>query len=439
MSGPSTYEPKTAFERWLDTRLPIVRFGVDHLLNFPTPKNLNYWWTFGGILTFCLLTQIVTGIILAMHYDPNAANAFNSVEHIMRDVNYGWLVRYIHASGASMFFLAVYIHIFRGIYYGSFKPPREVLWLIGAAIYVVMMATAFFGYVLPWGQMSFWGAKVITNLFGAIPVIGPSITSWLWGGFTVDAPTLNRFFSLHYLLPFVIAGLVGLHIWALHIPGNNNPVGVNIRGLSDTVTFHPYYTVKDGFAITLYMILFAVFVFYMPTMLMDVSNSIPANPLATPAAIVPEWYLLPYYAILRAIPDKLMGVLALAGAIGCIFALPWLDTSKVRSMRYRPQAKMYYIIFFVDCLILGVCGHHEPNEQIIKGLATPTLFDGDLNSFLWLSRLAAAYYFVYFLVITPILGLRETPLPVPDSISTPVLSHPAAAPVGAPAAPEKKG
>ena len=439
MSGPSSYEPKTAIERWIDVRLPIVRFSVD-LLDFPTPKNLNYWWTFGGILAFCLITQILTGIILAMHYNPPAATgAFNSVDHIMRDVNYGWLIRYIHTSGASMFFVAVYIHIFRGIYYGSYKAPRELLWLIGAAIYLVMMATAFFGYVLPWGQMSFWGAKVITSLFGAIPVIGPSLATWLWGGFTVDAPTLNRFYSLHYLLPFVIAGLVALHIWALHVPGNNNPTGVNVKSQSDTVPFHPYYTVKDGFAASVFALMFATFVFFLPTALLSPDNSIPANPIATPAHIIPEWYLLPYYAILRAVPDKVLGVFLMGAAIACIFALPWLDTSRVRSMRYRPQAKVYFFIFILVCIILGFCGAHEPDEALIRGLAGFTLGDSNINSFLWLSRIAAAYYFIYFLIITPLLGLRETPLPVPESISTPVLSHPAAAPTGAVAAPEKKG
>jgi ubiquinol-cytochrome c reductase cytochrome b subunit len=439
MSGHSTYEPKTGIERWLDTRLPIIRFGVD-LMDFPTPKNLNYWWTFGGILAFCLGAQIVTGIILAMHYNPSGAGAFDSIQHIMRDVNYGWLIRYMHASGASMFFMAVYIHMLRGLYYGSFKAPREVLWLIGAAIYVAMMATAFFGYVLPWGQMSFWGAKVITNIFGAIPVIGPPVVTLLTGGFTVDAPTLNRFFSLHYLMPFVIAGLVGLHIWALHVPGNSNPTGVDVKSKSDTVPFHPYYTVKDGFAISVFLILFAVFVFYLPTSLMDVSNSIPANPLATPAAIVPEWYLLPYYAILRAIPDKLSGVIALAAAMGCIFALPWLDRSKVRSMRYRPQARIYFFVFVVDCFLLGICGHHEPDQQVIPQLTTFNLIDGDLNSFLWLSRICAAFYFFYFFAVLPfILPFTETPLPAPESISTPVLSHPAATPARAAASPEKKG
>src|SRR5579863_10143802 len=383
MSGHWNYEPKTAIERWLDSRLPILRFSQDHLMDFPTPKNLNYWWTFGGILAFCLVTQIVTGIVLAMHYIPSGDGAFNSVEHIMRDVNYGWLVRGIHASGAFLFFLAVYIHMFRGIYYGSFKPPREVLWLIGAAIYVVMMATAFFGYVLRWGQMSFWAAKVITSIFGAIPLVGGAIKTWLLGGFAVDSPTLNRFYSLHYLLPFIIAALVALHIWALHVPGNSNPLGVNVKSKSDTVPFHPYFTVKDGFAISVFMIMFAVFVFYMPEGMMSPDNNIPANPIVTPAKITPEWYLLPYYAILRSIPNQLFRVIALAVAIGCIFALPWLDTSKVRSMRYRPLAKAYFWIFALACLILGVCGAHEVGEQVIAGLAPINFLDADLNSYTW--------------------------------------------------------
>ncbi len=437
MSGPSTYEPKTAIERWLDTRLPIVRFGVD-LMDFPTPKNLNYWWTFGGILAFCLATQIITGIVLAMHYDPSGANAFNSVEHIMRDVNYGWLIRYIHANGASMFFLAVYIHMFRGVYYGSFKAPREVLWLIGAAIYLAMMATAFFGYVLPWGQMSFWGAKVITNIFGAIPVIGPSLTNLLWGGFAVDSPTLNRFYSLHYLLPFVIAGLVVLHIWALHVPGNSNPVGINVKSKSDTVPFHPYYTVKDGFAISVFLILFAAFVFFMPEALGHTDNYTPANPIVTPPHIVPEWYFLPYYAMLRAIPDKLGGVITLGLAIGCIFALPWIDSSRVRSMRYRPQAKMYFFIFVFTCLLLGLCGAHEVSDEVIPGVAGFNLGDSNINSWVWVSRLGTLAYFGFF-VMLKVLGITEKPLPVPESISTPVLAHPAAPPAGAPASPEKKG
>ncbi|MGA0601661.1 cytochrome b [Caulobacter sp. KR2-114] len=426
MTAHSTYEPKTGIERWLDTRLPIVRLGVE-MLDFPTPKNLNYWWTFGGILTFCLLTQIVTGVVLAMHYQAGGASAFLSVEQgIMRDVNYGWLIRGIHANGASMFFIAVYIHMFRGMYYGSYKAPRELLWLLGCVIYLLMMATAFMGYVLPWGQMSFWGAKVITNLLGAFPIIGKPITTLLWGGFAVDDPTLNRFFSLHYLLPFLIAAVVALHIWALHVPGNNNPTGVEVQTKADTVPFHPYYTVKDGFAIALFLILFSVFIFYEPDALGHADNFIAANPLVTPAHIVPEWYFLPFYAILRAIPDKLSGVIAMFGAIAMLFILPWLNTSKVKSMRYRPTMRVYFLIFLAVCLVLGWCGAQLPDDPVIPGVHTFTLVDSDLNSYVWLSRISTLYYFAYFLLITPMLGLRETPLPVPDSISKPVLSGEAA-------------
>jgi ubiquinol-cytochrome c reductase cytochrome b subunit len=438
MSGHSTYEPKTAFERWLDSRLPIIRFGVDYMM-VPTPKNLNYWWTFGGILAICLATQIVTGVILAMHYVANANLAFASVEHIMRDVNYGWMIRFIHANGASMFFLAVYIHMFRGIYYGSYKAPREVVWLLGVIIYLLMMATAFMGYVLPWGQMSFWGATVITNIIGSLPVIGGAITTWLWGGFAVDDPTLNRFFSLHYLLPFMIAGVVVLHLWALHVPGNGNPLGVNVKSEKDTVPFHPYYTVKDGFAIAVFLILFATFVFFNPDGLGHADNYTQANPLVTPQHIVPEWYFLPFYAILRAIPNKLGGVLAMFASIGFLFVLPWLDTSKVRSMRFRPTARLFFFIFVVTCIVLGFCGAHEPDEQVIPHLAGFQLLDSNINSFVWLSRLGVLSYFGYFLLVMPILGLRETPLPVPESISSPVLSGGAATPAGATASPEKKG
>ena len=421
MSGHSTYEPKLAIEKWLDTRLPIIRFGAD-LMGFPTPKNLNYWYTFGGILAFCLVTQIVTGVVLAMHYVADGNLAFNSVEHIMRDVNSGWMIRFIHANGASMFFIAVYIHMFRGIYYGSYKAPREVLWILGMIIYLLMMATAFMGYVLPWGQMSFWGATVITNIIGSLPVIGPSITTWLWGGFAVDAPTLNRFFSLHYLLPFMIAGVVGLHIWALHVPGNNNPTGVDVKSEKDTLPFHPYYTVKDGFAIAVFVLLFASFVFFNPDGLGHPANYTPANPLVTPNPIVPEWYFLPFYAILRAVPNKLAGVLMMFGSIGLLFVLPWLDTAKVRSMRYRPSARLFFFIFILTCLVLGYCGAHEPDAKPFPGLDMGHFLDANVNSFVWLSRIFVTYYFAYFVVITPLLGLIETPLPTPESISSPVLS-----------------
>ena len=422
MSGQSTYEPKTAFERWLDARLPIVRFGAD-LLEFPTPKNLNYWWTFGGILSVCLVVQIVTGVVLAMHYDPSAANAFDSVEHIMRDVNHGWMIRFIHATGASMFFLAVYIHIFRGLYYGSYKAPRELLWILGLVIYLLMMATAFMGYVLPWGQMSFWGATVITNIIGAVPLIGDKITTLLWGGYSVDNPTLNRFFSLHYLLPFMIAGVVGLHVWALHVPGNNNPTGVNVKSKQDTVAFHPYYTVKDGFAVGVFFILFASFVFFAPDALGHPDNYTVANPLVTPQHIVPEWYFLPFYAILRAIPNKLGGVIAMFGAIAILFALPWIDTSKVRSMRYRPTARLFFILFVITCLVLGFCGANPPDQAVLPGVDGFQLMDSNINSFTWLARVATLAYFGYLILVTPILGLTEKPLPTPESISAPVLTE----------------
>jgi ubiquinol-cytochrome c reductase cytochrome b subunit len=439
MSGHSNYVPKTAIERWLDVRLPIVRLAYDSAIDYPTPKNLNYWWTFGGILAFCLVTQILTGVVLAMHYVPNADMAFNSVEHIMRDVNYGWMIRYIHANGASMFFLAVYIHMGRGLYYGSYKAPREVLWLLGCVIYLLMMATAFMGYVLPWGQMSYYGAVVITSLFGAIPYVGNAITTWLWGGFAVGNDTLNRFFSLHYLLPFMIAGVVGLHVWALHVPGNNNPTGVSVKSKADTVPFHPYYTVKDGFAIIVFMLLFAYFVFYAPNALAHAENYVPANPLQTPAHIVPEWYFLPFYAMLRAVPNKLLGVITMFGAIALLFVTPWLDTSKVRSMRYRPTMRWFFFAFIVVTLALGWCGSKEPADVVIKLGTAP---DGDPTgiSVTTFSQFLAVYYYAYFLVVLPLLGLTEKTLTPPETISTPVLSHGSAAlPVGAAAQAEKRG
>ena len=393
------YEPKSKIGKWFNDRLPMLTLA-DHLRSYPTPKNLNYWWTFGGILTFCLITQIITGIILAMHYIAHADLAFESVEHIMRDVNYGWLIRYVHANGASMFFLAVYIHIFRALYYGSYKAPREVIWIIGMIIYFLMMMTAFMGYVLPWGQMSFWGATVITNLFSAIPFFGESITNWLRGGFAVDNPTLTRFFSLHYLLPFLIFGLVILHIWALHVPGNNNPIGIDIKKPSnDTVPFHPYIVIKDLFALLIFLLIFAFFVFYSPNILGHADNYIEANPLVTPAHIVPEWYLLPFYAILRSVPDKLFGVIAMFLAIFVLVILPWLDTSKVRSAIFRPLYKQFYWFLVADVLILGYMGA-MPAEGV----------------YLMIARVATVYYFAHFLIILPLLGRKEKTMTIPLSI-----------------------
>ena len=286
---------------WIDERLPVFTMMQKEYGVFPTPRNFNYFWNFGAIAMFMLVTMIVTGIVLAMHYTGDTEMSFDAVERIMRDVNGGWLIRYIHMNGASFFFAAVYIHIFRGMYYGSYKRPRELLWILGVAIFLLMMATAFIGYVLPWGQMSLWGATVITNLFSAIPLVGESIVTLLWGGFSVDNPTLTRFFALHYLLPFVIFAVVFLHVWALHVTGSNNPLGIDTKGKQDTLPFHPYYTMKDTFGLLVFLIIYAIFIFYMPNALGHPDNYIPADPLVTPAHIVPEWYFLPFYAILRAI------------------------------------------------------------------------------------------------------------------------------------------
>jgi len=417
MSGPSSYNPGTPIERWLDKRLPIIRLAYDSFVAFPTPRNLNYWYTFGGILALCLVSQIVSGVVLAMHYTAHVDHAFASVQRIERDVPFGWLIQNIHSVGASMFFLAVYIHMLRGLYYGSYKAPREVLWIIGVVIYLLMMATAFMGYVLPWGQMSFWGATVITNLFSAIPVIGESVKLWLTGSFAIDNATLNRFYSLHYLMPFMIAGCVGLHIWALHVPGNNNPLGVEVKSDADTVPFHPFYTVKDAFAMAVFVVMFAAFVFYAPDVLGHADNFIPANPLVTPAEIVPEWYLLPFYAILRAIPDKLGGVIAMFGSIAVLFVLPWLDTSKVRSLRFRPLAQPFFVLFVLACLALGWCGAQLPDNPVF-GLPIKVVD---------FSRILTAYYFGYFLVVLPVLGIIEKPRRLPDTIAKPVLGGASAA------------
>ena len=400
------YTPKSAFGKWFDKRLPLLTLFAGHVLAYPTPKNLNYWWTFGGILTFCLITQIITGLVLAMHYVADANLAFASVEHIMRDVNYGWLLRYLHANGASMFFIAVYLHMARSLFYGSYKEPRELIWIIGVFIFLLMIATAFMGYVLPWGQMSFWGATVITNLFSAIPFFGEAITNWLWGDYSVGSALLTRFFTLHYLMPFLIFGLVILHIWALHVPGNNNPEGIDvIKGSQDTVPFHPHYVSKDVFALVVFIIIFAGFVFFSPNILGHSDNYIQANPLQTPEHIVPEWYFLPFYAILRAIPDKLGGVIMMVSAIAILAFIPWLDTSKVRSSKYRPLYRQFYWLLIADFILLGYLG-----SQAATGI------------YLIIGRLATAYYFLHFILIMPLIGFIEKPKPLPKSISEPVLS-----------------
>jgi ubiquinol-cytochrome c reductase cytochrome b subunit len=390
--------------RWIDHRLPVFSYLQHEANDYPTPKNLSYWWNFGSIAGFMLVVMIATGIFLAMQYTPNVNLAFNSVERIMRDVNYGWLLRYIHMNGASMFFIAVYIHIFRGIYYGSFKPPRELLWIIGVVILLLMMATAFMGYVLPWGQMSFWGATVITNLFSAFPAVGSKIVTLLWGGFAVDNPTLNRFYALHYLLPFVIVGVVLMHIIALHRFGSNNPTGIDMKGPQDSIPFHPYYTVKDLYGLGAFMIFFAFWVFYAPVALGDPDNFIPANPLSTPAEIVPEWYFLPYYAILRSIPNKLLGVLAMFGSLLLVALSPWLDRSPVKSARFRPVYPYFFWTLLLDCFLLGFCGAHPPEGWYVIA-----------------ARLGTFYFYAHFLLVLPLLGLFERPRSLPRSIGEAVL------------------
>jgi ubiquinol-cytochrome c reductase cytochrome b/c1 subunit len=432
MSAP---EFKNPVIRWIDYRLPVFSFMHHELHEYPTPRNLSYWWNFGSLAGIVLVVMIATGIVLAMHYTPHTAMAFDSVERIMRDVNYGWLVRYLHMNGASAFFIVVYIHIFRGMYYGSYKAPRELLWMIGVVILLCMMATAFMGYVLPWGQMSFWGATVITNLFSAIPLVGDAIVTWLWGGFSVDNPTLNRFFSLHYLMPFVIVGVVMVHILALHQHGSNNPIGIDTKGPQDTIPFHPYYTVKDLFGTGVFFLVYLWFVFYAPNFFGEPDNYIEANPLQTPPHIVPEWYFLPFYAILRSftadaviywpiswlMSAKLAGVVAMFGSIIVLFLLPWLDFSKVRSARFRPLYKQFFWLLLIDCLVLGYCGA-KPAEA----------------PWTYVSQAATAYYFFHFLVILPLLAKYETPRPLPTSIGEPVLKGGAGSTAGAHAKPMEK-
>ena len=413
MTSPTWNNPVV---KWIEYRLPVFSFTQEHLIDYPTPKNLNYWWNFGSLAGITLTIMIVTGIVLAMHYTPHVDYAFESVERIMRDVNYGWLIRYVHMNGGSMFFAIVYIHIFRGLYYGSYKAPREMLWIIGIIILLTMMATAFLGYVLPWGQMSFWAATVITNMFSAFPLIGEPIVTWLWGGFSVDNPTLNRFFSLHYLLPFVIFGLVFLHLWALHVHHSNNPLGIDTKGPQDILPFHPYYTIKDLFGLGVFMLVFLGFVFFAPNFFVEPDNYIKANPMQTPTHIVPEWYLTPFYAILRAItfdiwfiPAKLIGVMAMFGSVLILVLVPWLDTSKVRSARYRPIYKQVYWFFVIDCIVLGWVGFNSPDAMFMGAV-----------SFLRIGQVATAYYFLHLLVVMPVLGKLERPRSPPESISAAV-------------------
>lgn len=419
MSSSSDYKSNIAIVNWIEYRLPVFSFLDAQLNKYPTPKNLNYFWNFGSLAGIILVIMIVSGITLAMSYAAIESAAFDSVDRIMRDVNFGWLLRYIHMNGAHFFFFIVYIHIFRGLYYGSYKAPREILWMVGIFILLAMMATAFMGYVLPWGQMSFWGATVITNLFSAFPIVGEPIVEWLWGGFVVGNPTLNRFFALHYLLPFVIVGLVFIHLWALHMHHSNNPTGVEIKDeKEDTIPFHPYYTIKDMYGLGIFLIFFAFIVFYAPNYLGHPDNYIPADSLVTPSLIVPEWYFLPFYAILRAFTDdyfiyawflqwfmsaKLAGVIAMFASILVLLALPWLDRSRVRSSKYRPVYKVAFWVFAIDCVILGWVGG-QPAEGV----------------FVTITQWATFYYFFHLIILVPVIGVLERPKPLPSSIAASV-------------------
>jgi ubiquinol-cytochrome c reductase cytochrome b subunit len=407
--------------RWIDYRLPFVGMLQHELYEYPTPRNLSYWWNFGSLSGIMLVVMIVTGVFLAMQYTPHADFAFDSVERIMRDVDYGWMLRYAHMNGASMFFALVYIHLFRGLYYGSYKQPRELLWILGVIILILMIMTAFMGYVLPWGQMSYWAATVITNLFSAIPVIGQSIVTFLWGGFTVGNPTLNRFYALHYLLPFIILAVVLLHLIALHRFGSNNPLGIEMRGPQDTLPFHPYFTIKDLFGLAVFLLIYSFFIFYAPNFLGSSDNYIPANPMQTPNHIVPEWYLLTYYAILRSVPNKLLGVILAFGSIFLLFIVPWLDTSPVRSARFRPVYKWVFWLLVIDVGALGWVGANPPEGLVVT-----------------VGQIATLYYFVHFLILFPLIGKLERPRPLPASIATAVLQSSGGARLGSAGAPMAK-
>lgn len=371
---------------------PILRMVNSYLIDSPQPSNLSYLWNFGSLLAFCLVIQIITGVTLAMHYNPSVLEAFNSVEHIMRDVNNGWLIRYLHSNTASAFFFLVYLHIGRGLYYGSYRSPRTLTWVIGTIIFVSMMATGFLGYVLPYGQMSLWGATVITNLMSAIPWIGQDIVEFIWGGFSVNNATLNRFFSLHFVLPFVLAALALMHLIVLHdTVGSGNPLGVS--GNYDRIPFSPYYIFKDLITIFLFIIILSVFVFFMPNVLGDSENYVMANPMQTPPAIVPEWYLLPFYAILRSIPNKLLGVIAMFSAIFILLIMPFSDVSRSRGIQFKPLSKIVFYVFVANFLVLMQLG--------AKHVESPFIEFGQISTIL---------YFSYFLIMVPLIAFIENTL-----------------------------
>jgi len=398
------------FIDWVDARYPLMRNIREHLTEYYAPKNFNFFYFFGSLALLVLVVQILSGIWLTMHYKPDAKLAFDSVEHIMRDVNFGWLIRYMHSTGASAFFIVIYLHMFRGLMYGSNKKPRELVWLVGMVIYLALMAEAFMGYVLPWGQMSYWGAQVIVNLFTAIPYVGPDLAEWIRGGFSIADPTLNRFFAFHVVaLPIVLIILVAVHLLALHEVGSNNPDGVDIKknkddkGIpKDGIPFHPYYTVKDIFGSVVFLFVAAVIIFYMPTVngvFLEHDNFLPADPLQTPAHIKPVWYFGTFYAILRAVPSKLFGVILMAAAIFLLFVLPWLDRAKVKSWRYRPIYKQMLILFGISFVVLMYIGGQPAT-------ATYTMF----------ARIFTAIYFAFFIAL-PFVSKWEKPKPVPERVT----------------------
>ncbi|MGC9386101.1 MAG: cytochrome b [Hydrogenovibrio sp.] len=404
-------KPQNSLLGWLDARYPLVSTWNEHVAEYYAPKNFNFWYFFGSLALLALVNQFVTGIWLTMSFKPSAAEAFNSVEYIMRDVEWGWLIRYMHSTGASAFFIVIYLHMMRGLLYGSYKNPRELVWILGMLIFLVLMAEAFMGYLLPWGQMSYWGAQVIISLFGAIPIVGPDLAVWVRGDFVISDATLNRFFALHVIaLPLVLVILVFMHIVALHKVGSNNPDGVEIKkyknekGLPiDGIPFHPYYTVKDLFGASVFMLFFAIVVFYFPTgggFFIEPPNFEPANPLKTPEHIAPVWYFTPFYAILRAIPDKLLGVLAMGAAIAVLFAMPWLDRCKVRSIRYRGVSyKVLLTMLVISFLVLGWLGTQPATPELTK-----------------LARVFTAAYFLFFIIL-PFTSASEKTKPVPERVS----------------------
>ncbi len=402
------------FVGWVDERFPLTKVWNEHLAQYYAPKNFNFWYFFGSLAMLVLVNQIVTGVWLAMSYKPDATLAFASVEYIMRDVDWGWLIRYLHSTGASAFFIVIYLHMFRGLMYGSYRKPRELLWIIGVVVYLAMMATAFFGYLLPWGQMSYWGAQVIVNLFSAIPVIGPDLGVWIRGDYVISDVTLNRFFALHFLLPFLLAALVFIHIVALHKVGSNNPDGIEIKknkdenGIpKDGIPFHPYYTVKDIAGVAGFLFIFAAVLFFAPEMggyFLEHPNFEPANPLKTPQHIAPVWYFTPFYAILRAVPSMMgsafPGVVAMFASILVMFFLPWLDRSPVKSIRYKgPLTKIALGLFVVDFIMLGFLGT-QPTTDLYKLMA----------------QIGTAYYFAFFLLM-PIYSKLDSTKPVPERVT----------------------